>query len=655
MSYKWPSKNQWRQFFKVLNKGEKIFFVVFFFLFCTSLTFLLINFYLQKTKVVPALGGIYVEGVVGSPVFINPIYSAVSDVDRDLTELIFSGLMKYDSEGKLQPDLVEDYKILENGKAYEFTLKKNIFWEDSQPLTADDVVFTIETIQNPEIKSPLRPIWLGVEAEKISDIKVRFKLQNESSVFLENCTLKIIPKHIWENTSPQNFQLTRKNLNPVGSGPYKLEDLFQDNTEEIVSLDLVRNEKYFGSSPNLFKISFRFFDSEEKLIVAYKRGEIKGFSLNSMKEVPSNGNVYSFSLPRYFAVFFNSEKLKILADNNIAVALNYGTNKNEILNKVFSGQGKIVDSPILPDIYGFEKPTLVYEYNPEKAKEMLEENGFLLQESGFRQKIIKKNMAFTFKSTLSVGSQNEEVTELQKCLAKDSEVYPEGKISGYFGSQTKTAVIKFQEKYRKDILDPIGLTSGTGDVKAMTRDKLNEICFEKPEETTPLKLSLLTVNQPALIEVANLLKEQWNQLGVDVTVETFDINTIEREIIRKRNFEALLFGEVLGLIPDPFPFWHSSQIGELGLNLANYENKDADKLLEESRETLDEEEKEENLEEFQNILIKDCPAVFLYNPNYRYLISDEIKGIDSGIITDPSKRFSQIEDWYIRVKRTWNF
>jgi len=115
----------------------------------------------------------------------------------------------------------------------------------------------------------------------------------------------------------------------------------------------------------------------------------------------------------------------------------------------------------------------------------------------------------------------------------------------------------------------------------------------------------------------------------------------------------LLFGEVLGQTPDPFPFWHSSQKRDPGLNLAMYENKKCDKLLEEARGSLDEKIRKEKLEEFQGLLIEDVPAVFLYNPDYLYLVSKEIKGLNTKMIVDPSKRFSGIEDWYIKTKRVW--
>lgn len=660
---KWPSKNQWRQFFKILSRKEKIIFSAFLFLFVVSFSFILIDFYFKNTEPQAAEGGEYIEGVIGFPRWINPIFAPSNEPDQDLTELIFSGLMEYDEKGKIIPDLATKYEILDEGKIYEFYLKENVLWSDSQPLTAEDVIFTIKTIQNPDIKSPLRASWLGVEVEKISDLGIRFILENPSLPFLENTTLKIIPKHIWENVLPQNFPLSFYNLKPVSSGPYKLKNLSQNQEGKIISLTLGRNPDYFGPQPHLSQISFRFFEKEEELISAFKNREIKGFSLSSpasLKNFPNllnSANLYFFSLPRYFSVFFNQNppagKSKIFAEKEVRLALNYGTNKEELLRTVLLGRGKVVDSPILPEIYGFNPPLKIYQFDKNLAEELLEKAGFIKNEEGQRVKIIKKTPEFQFKSNLTTGSQGNEVKELQKCLAQDKEIYPEGEVTSYFGAKTKAAVIKFQEKYRADILIPAELEKGTGEVKSLTRKKLNEICFETGEEKIPLKFSLITVEQPLLIEVASQLKSQWQTLGISLDIQTFDISTLEREILRPRNFEALLFGEVLGGIPDPFPFWHSSQKKDPGLNLAGYQNKDCDKLLETARESLDEAVRKEKLEKFQDYLIGDAPALFLYAPDYLYFTSKEIKGIKTKIITDPSKRFSGIENWYIKTKRVW--
>lgn len=649
---KWPSKNQWQSFFKILNLKEKICFFICFIIFFLSLSFLVINFYFKNTKIVPAEGGKYIEGMIGTPRFLNPIYSPLSDVDRDLVELIFSGLMKYE-DGKLKPDLAKEYKILENGKIYEISLKENLFWQDGHPLTADDVIFTIQTIQNPEINSPLRGSWLGVEVEKIDDLSLRFKLKNESAVFLENLTLKIIPKHIWENIPAKNFPFSEFNLNPIVSGKYKLKEILKEKEGKINSLTLIKNPLYYGKKPYLSEITFIFFEKEENLIDAFKLGQIQGFSISKFEKIPENGILYRFPLPRYFAIFFNLKNSKVLSEREVRLALNYGTDKKEILEKVISSYGKIIDSPILAEIFGFKKVEKIYQFDLEKAKEILEKAGFLEGENGFREKIIKKEPSFQFKNNLFFGSKGKEVEELQKCLAKDKEIYPEGEISGYFGQKTKEAVIRFQEKYAQEILNPFGLEKGNGEVREKTREKLNEICFERGEERIPLKFSLTTVDQPILVQTAEVLKEQWKKLGVEVELKIYNINDLEREIIRKRDFEAFLFGEVLGLIPDPFPFWHSSQKGEFGLNLSNYENKEVDRLLEAARKEIDEGKRRENLEKFQEILNEDSPAIFLYSPDYLYFLSKDIKGVKENLIFDPSKRFSEIENWYLKERRVF--
>ena len=658
---KYPSRGQWEQFFKALNKKERIAFLIFLALFLGSSFYLCLNFYFKNTEIQPAQGEIYIEGMIGQPRFINPVYARISDVDQDLVELIFSGLMKYDSQGKIIPDLAKNYEIKEEGRVYEIYLKENLFWSDGHPLSADDVIFTIKTIQNSDYKSPSMVNWLGVTVEKISDSGVRFKLKNPYGSFLENLTQKIITEKVWKDIPPDNFPLAIYNLKPTGSGPYKLKGFHQDRQGRIISLDLVRNPRYFGKTPYLSQISFRFFDKEEDLVKSYQRGEINGFSLISPANFENynlkNLTKYSLSLPRYFAVFFNPDKSKILADQDIRQALNYGTDKAEIVEKILLGLGKIVQSPILPDIYGFSPPSKTYQFDTKGAKLLLEKAGFKETETGIRKKIINKEPAFQFKTDLREGSNSKDVKNLQRCLANPpaggSEIYPEGEISGLFGKLTKEAVIKFQEKYAKDILEPWGLKEGTGLVQKATRDKLNELCFPQSEDSLPLKFSLTTINQPVLISVAELLKEQWKKLGVEIEIKTFDISQLEKDIIKQRNYESLLFGEVLTIIPDPFPFWHSTQIKDPGLNLAIYQSKKADKLLEDARQTIDEEKRREKLEQFQDLLITGSPVVFLYNPDCLYFVSKEIKGINGKVIADLSKRFSDIENWYINTKRTW--
>ncbi len=653
-----PKFSQWKQIINIFEKKEKIIFLVFIISFLGSAIFLFSSFYYKNTEIRPAQGGFYTEGIIGRPRFINPIYASSNDADRDLVELIFSGLMKYDAEGKIVPDLTKNYEIKEDGKVYEFSLKDNVFWHDGKRLSVDDIIFTIDTIQNPDYKSPLRVNWLGVDVEKIDDSTLRFSLKNPYPTFLENATLKILPKHIWENIPAQNFPLTDFNFEPIGTGPYRFKNFTRDQLGYIRFLTISLAPKYFGEKPFITEIRFKYYDTEDDAIASLRNKEVQGLSFISQQNYKSVNedlfSVYSISLPRYFALFFNPKESQILADKNIRQALNYGVNKDEIVSKTLLGLGKAVESPILPEIFGLNSPKKIYLFNPDTAKNILEKAGFKDENGdGLREKIVENPQASPFKSNLQSGSQGAEVKELQKCLAKDLDIYPDGEITGVFGEKTKAAVIKFQEKYKKDILEPAGLIQGTGTVGKSTRAKLNELCGKAPKETTPLKFSLITVDQPQLVKVVNAIKQQWLNIGIDLEIKTFEISKLQQDYIKPRAYDILLFGEVLGSIPDPFSFWHSSQKRDPGLNLSDYENKDVDKLLEEARQSSDPEIRRQKYEKFQDILIGDAPAVFLYNPDYLYPVSKEIKGIDIEFITDPSKRFSGIENWYIKTKRTW--
>jgi len=662
---KLPTRLQWSRFFEVLSKKEKISFFIFFILTFASFIFLAGNFYLKNTKIKPARGGIYSEGLLGQPRFINPIY-ANSDSDRTLVQLTFSGLMKYNENMEIIPDLIETYKTSEDGKTYIFYLKKNIFWQDKQPITADDVIFTVKTIQNPEAKSPLRANWIGVKVEKIDDLTIKFQLQKPYSAFLENCVLKILPKHIWKNIPAKNLSLENYyNLNPVGSGPYKITKLKRDRTGNIKSILLSQNNLYFGKKPNISKIKFLFFNDEKELIKAARYGKIEGLSFNSFNnQLGDSWKNYLLSFPRYFAVFFNQDKAKVLTKKDVRLALNYATNKKEIAEKVFGlkknsslVEKEICHSPIIPKIYGFNPPTEIYDFNLQKAKEILDKAGFKENENGLRKKLIQKKPSFVFKKRLEKGCRGKEVEELQKCLSSISingkAIYPQGEITGYFGNKTKQAVISFQEKYYKDILEPWGFKKGTGVVGKTTQKKLNEICFPAKTETLTLKLSLITIDQPQLTEIARILKKQWKNIGVELEIKKFPLSELEQDFIKPRNYQLLLLGEALGAIPDPLPFWHSSQKKDPGLNLSLYANKKADKLLEENRTLSDPTTREKKLESFQDIVIKDAPAVFLSSPVYIYSVSKKIKGIKVKKIVEPSKRFAGIENWYIKTKRAW--
>ncbi|MDD5750436.1 MAG: ABC transporter substrate-binding protein [Candidatus Pacebacteria bacterium] len=658
---KFPSKEQWKRFFAVLSYKERVAFLSLSACFILSSIFLAGTFIASHTESQAASGGSYKEGIVGQqPRFINPLYLSDRDIDRDLVELIFSGLFKYNEQGEIIPDLASRYEIKEDGRVIEVYLKKNIFWHDGKPLEAADVVFTVTLLQDPQYQSPLRTKWLGVTVEEIPDNGVRLGLPKKYGGFLESLTLKILPRHIFKDIAPQNLPWSFSSPKYlIGSGPFKFKEIQQDSASGYVKeITLERNEKYYSSKPFLKKISFAFYKNPEDLLAAAGNKTIQGFSLSDLKDSPKIKGfaAYDIVIPRYFALFFNQNEQnnKNIANTEIKKALALAIDKEQIIQKIFSNKGEKESSPILPDFFNFNGPDAVFDYNPQEAAAILEKAGFTLNPaSGLREKTIPDEKPFTFKKNLTYRNQGQDVTELQKCLAQFPDIYPAGEINGYFGDKTKEAVIKFQEKYSQDILAPSNLTNGNGEVKAGTREKLNEVCFTQTASSSPLEITITTSDRFPLPDIARLILKNWQDIGIKASVKEVPLAELQTDVLAKRNFEILLFGEALGAFPDPFPFWHSSQKNHPGLNIASYSSQKADALLEKSRETQDDSERQNTLEQFQNVLLKDMPAIFLVRPNYVYFLSDNIKGFEIKQITEPAKRFSTVEKWYVKIKRKW--
>jgi peptide/nickel transport system substrate-binding protein len=569
---KLPPLFKFRHLPKILSAKEKIWLAVFTVLALGSAAYLSASFYFSRTRAVPDFGGTLVEGITGEPRFINPLLSQ-TDSERDLVEIIFSGLVKYDADSQIVPDLANAWEISEDGRTYTLFLRQDVLWHDGEKFTADDVIFTIAAAQNPDYKSSLRFNWQGIKAEKINDFQVTLTLPNPYAPFLESLTLKILPRHIWQNVPAKNFHLAKFNTEPVGTGPYFVKSLAKDKQGSIKSYELAAFPKYFLGKPNIKSLKFVFFENEEALVSALNKKEVMaaaGLRAKSLGKIKKSGlTVLKLKMPRYYAVFFNPVQSQTLNDASVRLALNIGTDKERIIEKVLQGKGIIVHSPILPGSLGYGPDLKKYEYNPDEAKNILEK-------AGWRE-------------------------------PKDA--------------------------------DENGM-------------KIREKTIGKAKEPTKLEINLTIPQSPELIETATLIKENWLELGAKINLLILPAGEIQ-ENIKQRSYEALIFGEILNADPDPFPFWHSSQKNDPGLNLAMYGNSKTDKLLEEARQTLDETERARKYENFQEILIGDAPAVFLYSPDFLYAVNSKIKGIELNSVILPSKRFGEIEKWYIKTKRAW--
>ncbi|GAB4141212.1 MAG: peptide-binding protein [Patescibacteria group bacterium] len=249
----------------------------------------------------------YIEGVVGEIDKINPLFSKSSvssfnSVDQDVSSLIFSGLLKR-NEGKFLPDLaIENPKISDDGRVYEFNLRQNVFWHDGKKFSADDILYTFSTIQSLDIASgDLQAIWSGVLIEKTSDYSVKFTLPRKSMDFLENFTQGIVPKHLLEKISAREIFNSSFNYNPVGTGPFVF--LERKSTDELV---LKRNSSFYGRVPEISELHFKFFKSSLELENSFKKGEIDGFF--STKDLNFKNKTEIKSSTKTF-VFLNSRNL----------------------------------------------------------------------------------------------------------------------------------------------------------------------------------------------------------------------------------------------------------------------------------------------------------------------------------------------------------
>lgn len=230
---------------------------------------------------------------------------------------------------------------------------------------------------------------------------------------------------------------------------------------------------------------------------------------------------------------------------------------------------------------------------------------------------------------------------VNEVLNSEGEIIHSPILEGYLGYNPEVFKYSYDMEKARKILDDAGWALLEGETV-------------RKKDGAELAFAVTTVDLPEYLQTIEIIKSSWEELGVRVDVKNYSAEDIQQDIIKPRDYEALLFGVIVGNDPDPYPFWHSSQSKSPGLNLSGIYNKDADQLLEEARKTSDEEQRRMKYIHFQNILVEEAlPAIFLYNPLYTYVVSKKVKGIGSQYITVPSDRFIGVEEWYIKTDRRW--
>lgn len=530
------------------------------------------------TILVPAEGGIYIEGLAGSPQYLNPLLSAYNDVDRDLVSLIFNGLVRLDVGGKPAPDLASRWEISPDGRVYTVTLRTDVRWQDGVPFTADDVLFTVDLLQDPGYTGPadIAQLWRQVKVEALRFDMVRFTIPEPFAPFLDYLTIGILPQHILKGVSASELPGHPFNTKPIGTGPFVVEEVVNAGGH-ISQITLSANPTYSGRRPYLSKIEFRFYPDHASVVAAYQAGEIQGIGqvlpsdLDRVRAEP-HLNLFSALSSEMTLIFLRLDdpNVAFFQDRRVRQALLYGLDRQALIDRVLDGQGAVANSPILPGSWAYDPGVPAYPYDPEQAAALLNEVGWTLPRSS-------------------------------------------GEMEGQ-----DVGPIQAQERMRRRNGSEMVFTLSVAD------DVLHRALAEE-------------------------IVRQWRNLGIAASVQVVPPGEFHT-VLAERRFQAILVDLEVPGDPDPYVFWHESQI-EHGQNYAGLKSRTISEIVEQARRATDQAQRTALYQRFQALFAEQVPALLLYYPVYTYAVDEKVGGVQIRPLNAPSDRFRNIADWYVVRRR----
>lgn len=335
--------------------------------------------YTFPTKVIPARGGTYSEGVASNPQYLNPLLSHYNDIDRDLVALLFNGLTTLDERGVVVPDLAERWEAGADNLSYTFFLRPNVRWSDGAPFNADDVIFTVSVMQSDDYQwAPwLSALWKSVKATKVDEFTVTFTLSQPFAPFLDYTTIGLLPSHLWARYPVAELTSAQLNTRPVGTGPWQLTQIDADHVR------LEPNPFFSGPLPYLSGIEFHFYPDTRRVLSAFSRHEINAIAhlypddVKSVLKEPEL-NLFSSTLPGYALIYLNlnSSNVPFFGDKAVRQALRAGLNRQQLIDEGLQGQGLIANSPIQPSNWAYDADVAQVSYNPAAARKLLADAGW---------------------------------------------------------------------------------------------------------------------------------------------------------------------------------------------------------------------------------------------------------------------------------------
>ncbi len=543
-----------KKIFFAFTKKERIVFLVAAAAAAVSACALTVIFIAQTTTTVPTAGGSYTEGVVGQPEYVNPV-TASSETDLDIVKMVYSNV----------PDIADSITPSADGRTWTVHLKPDLHWQDGAQLTSDDVIFTVESIQNPDAQSPLAANWQGVTANRVSELEVKFTLPTPYAFFKDNLkNLYIIPKHIFSDVPPGNWRLSDYNLKPIGSGPYEFVSYTRNPDGFISSYQLAAWSSSFGKKPLISQFSFAFYHNENDLIQAFNNGSTDGFAPASpmdLGDITRPYNLASMRTTDYYALFLNQSIGEALQESAVRSALSSAIDRNALVADALGGNGIPDGGPIPPDAAYYSPAAGIPTSSASVASTTLDGAGWKL---------------------------------------------------GIDGNRSKN----------------IGTT------------------------TIPLQITITVPDIDFLVKTAQMIQGDWQAVGIPTAIATDSPDTIINDVVNNRNYEALLFGNILGPSSDLYSFWDSAERFSPGLNLAAYDNPAVDGLINAARTTMNEASRTQDFATAQSDIARDNPAIFLYSTNDLSVTGKNVYGITTTTLSDPSDYFREVPSWYLETART---
>jgi peptide/nickel transport system substrate-binding protein len=341
-------------------------------------------------EVQPTTGGVYAEGLVGSPGRLNPVLDFYNPVDRDVDRLLYSSLLRFNDRGLPVHDLVESMGISQDGRIYNLSIREDVVWHDGNPLTSEDIVFTVEMLRSPDLPIPddIRTLWETVEVEALNEYTLQFRLPEPFSPFLDYLTFGILPEHLLGNIPASEMADAEFNMQPVGSGPFQF-DSFLTDEDQITGVVLTPNQDYYAEPAFIEEFIFRYYPDAQAAITAYQQGEVQGVGRITNEILPTalqapTLNLYSGPLPLLSMVFLNMDNPEVpfLQDGSIRRALYLGLNRQHMIDELMGSQAILAHGPIFPYSWAYYAGIEQVPYDPEGAINILREAGYTIPATG---------------------------------------------------------------------------------------------------------------------------------------------------------------------------------------------------------------------------------------------------------------------------------